>query len=93
MCNGMEEMEVVPVLGFFGSLPTRVIRTRLALTGDPPPCPVTYIVLNQDRLLPPDVQQRMAERVPGAEIVTLDSCHQASLYKPAELAEVLLRYA
>ncbi len=93
LCNGMDPMEVIHMLGFFGAMPTRVLKTRLPLGTDPLPCPVTYVLLTGDRVLPPELQKRMAQRVPGAEIVLVDSCHQVMLYRPKELADVLLRYA
>ena len=93
LCNGMEPMQVVQALGYFGPLPTRVLTARVSLDDVPPPCPVTYIVLNEDRLVPAEVQQRMAQRIPDADILSLDSCHEALLYKPKVLAEMLLKYA
>lgn len=93
LCNGMDPMQVIHFLGFFGPLPTRVLTARISLDDGPPPCPVTYVVLNQDKLLPADLQERMARRIPDVEVVSLDSCHEAMLYKPKELAEILLNYA
>ena len=93
LCNGIDPLEVVHVLGLFGPLPTRVLRSRVSLEKLPPPCPVTYVMLTQDRVLPPRVQQRMADRIADAEIVPLESCHQAMLSRPRELADILLRYA
>ncbi len=93
LCNGMEPMEVVQILAFFGALPTRVLTARLSLGDGPPPCPVTYVVLTRDKLVPPDFQERMAQRVPGVDLIPVDSCHQVSLDKPKELSEILLSYA
>ena len=93
LCNGMEPMEVVQTLGFFGALPTRVLTARLSLDDGPPPCPVTYVVLTKDKLVPPDSQERMAQRIPDVDVIPVDSCHQVTLYKPKELAEILLAYA
>ena len=93
LCNGMDPMQVIHFLGFFGPLPTRVLTARISLDDGPPPCPVTYVVLNQDKLLPADLQERMARRIPDVEVVSLDSCHEAMLYKPKELADILLKYA
>ena len=93
LCNGMGPMEVVEVLGFFGPLPTRVLKTKVPLEDSPLPCPVTYVELTRDRLFPPEAQERMAQRIPGAEIVTLDSCHQVMFENPRQLADVLLRFA
>ena len=93
LCNGMDVMEVVQVLGFFGPVPTRVLTTKLSLDQPEPACPVSYVVLTQDKILPPALQRRMAQRVPEVELVEVESCHQVMHYKPRELAEVLLGYA
>jgi pimeloyl-ACP methyl ester carboxylesterase len=93
LCNGMDPMEVVQVLGLFGPLPTRVLKTRIPLGEWRLPCPVTYVVLTQDRVIPPVLQERMASRVPGVEIASLVSCHQVMLHRPRELADLLLRYS
>ena len=93
LCNGMDQMDVVQTLGFFGPIPTRVLSARLSLDDGPPPCPVTYIVLTQDNILPPEAQERMAQRIADVELISMDSCHQVMLYKPKELAEILLGYA
>ena len=93
LCNDMDPMEVVSSLGFFGPLPTRVLTAKLPLDEGPPTCPVTYVVLSQDKLLPPEAQERMAQRIPGAEVVSVDACHQVMLSKPKELADILLGYA
>ncbi len=93
LCNGMDPMQIIHSLGFFGPLPTRVLTARISLDDGPPPCPVTYVVLNQDKLLPAYTQVKMAGRIPDVEVVFLDSCHEAMLYKPKELADILLKYA
>lgn len=93
LCNGMGPMEVVEVLGFFGPLPTRVLKTKVQSEDSALPCPVTYVELTRDKLLPFEVQERMAQRLPGAEILPLDSCHQVMLENPREMADLLLRYA
>ncbi|MEZ5744534.1 MAG: alpha/beta fold hydrolase [Sphingomonadaceae bacterium] len=52
--------------------------------------PVTYVKCLQDMSLPPDWQDRFAERLHADEVVTLDCGHQAMNTKPAELAAILL---
>jgi pimeloyl-ACP methyl ester carboxylesterase len=93
LCNGMDPMEVVQVLGFFGPLPTRVLNSKIPLGEWNLPCPVTYVVLTQDRVMTRELQERMANRVPGVEIAVLVSCHQVMLHRPRELADLLLRYS
>ena len=93
LCNGMDPMEIVQAVGFFGPLPTRVLSSKVSLGSLEVPYPVSYVVLSEDKLLPPDVQRQMAARIPNAEVLELESCHQAMLYKPRELADMLLGLA
>ena len=93
LCNGVDPMEIVHILGSFGPLPTRVLKAKVSLVEFKIPCPVSYVELTQDRVLPPSIQQRMARRIPNVEVIPLESCHQAALAKPRELADILLRYA
>ena len=93
LCNGMDSMAIVQLLGFFGPLPTRVLKSKLPMETTDLPCPVTYVVLTQDKMIPPDAQARIAERFDGVETVEIESCHQVMAQHPEELAEVLLRYA
>lgn len=93
VCNGVPPMEVAQMVGRFGPMPVRVLKTPLAVAGIKSPCPMTYVVLTRDRLVPPALQRRMAARIPGVEILELDSCHQAMLHRPRELAQLLRRYA
>ncbi len=92
LCNGMDPMEVVHSVGRFGPVARRVLTTKVVLDQPEPTSPVTYVVLNQDKILPPESQHRMAQRVPGVDVVELDSCHQVMLQQPRELAEILLKY-
>ncbi len=93
MCNGMAAGEIAAALGFFGPLPTRALERKVTLPRLEMPCPVSYIVLEQDLLLPRETQLRMARRIPGVELIPLDSCHQAPLHRPRELADLLLGLA
>ena len=93
LCNGIDSMEVVQMMGFFGPLPTRVLKSKLPMETSELPCPVTYVVLTQDKMIAPDAQARIAERFDGVETFEIESCHQVMAQHPKELAEVLLRYA
>ena len=93
LCNGMDSMEVVQLVGFLGPLPTRVLKSRLPMETSKLPCPVTYVMLTQDKMFSPDAQAKVAELFEGAETVQIESCHQVMAQRPHELAEVLLRYA
>ena len=93
LCNGMAPGEVVQMVGYFSPLPTKVLKSRLPIDDTTLPCPVTYIVLTEDKLIPPDAQRRIAERFDEVETVEIESCHQVMAQHPKELADILLRYA
>lgn len=93
VCNGLTPGEMVQAVGRFGPLPVRILTEPFDLGAIKPPCPVTYVVLTGDAAVPPLLQRKMAQRIPGAEILELDSCHEPMLHRPRELAQLLLRYA
>ena len=93
LCNTMDAMEIVQILGFFGPLPTRLLGSRLSAEAAEPPSPVSCIVLTEDKLVSPDAQRRTAERLNSEEVVEIEACHMGLWQKPAAVAEALLRYA
>ncbi len=92
LCNTMDVMEIVQILGFFGPLPVRLLNSGLRLDAELP-APVSCVVLTQDRLISPQAQRRTAERLKSDEVVEIDACHMAAWQRPGELAAALLRYA
>jgi pimeloyl-ACP methyl ester carboxylesterase len=90
LCNGLEPREINRCLGYFGPLPGRLMKTRVDLPLSDLPCPVSYVILDRDRLLSPSLQVAMARLIPDVDIQHLDSCHQAPLHKPRKTAELLL---
>jgi pimeloyl-ACP methyl ester carboxylesterase len=93
LCNGIDPMEIVQAIGFFGPLPTRVFKSKVVAGKLEAPIPVTYLLLKEDRIVTPEAQRRMAARIPNVELLEVDSCHQITLYKPRELADTLLSFA
>jgi len=93
LCNGVEPGEIVQSVGLYGPLATRTLKTKVQMEELETPSPVTYVVLTQDKILPPPIQRRMAERIPDVELVELEACHQAPLYRAREMADLLLGYA
>lgn len=92
LCNTMEAMEIVQILGFFGPLPVRLLNSRLTL-GAELPAPLSCIVLTQDKLISPQVQRRTAERLNSEEVLEIDACHMGIWQRPQAVADALLRYA
>ena len=91
LCNGMETMDVFRHVAAFHPVPLKWLSTRLPVTGVAPSTTVTYVVLEQDRLLAPRMQREYAQRLSCNEVVSLDACHQAMLEQPEELAKIILR--
>ncbi len=89
-CGGLDPMDRIQTIGHFGPLPLKMLTEQVSLSVDALPCPVTYVVLSNDRLISASRQQAMAARIPGATVVQLDSGHQVTMQKPRELAETLL---
>ncbi len=90
LCNGMDTRDITQALGFFGPLPTLALETKVEPSASDIPCPVSYVILDQDKLLPPTLQISMARQIPEIELIHLDSCHQASLQKPVEMGKLLV---
>ncbi|SVA59161.1 uncharacterized protein METZ01_LOCUS112015, partial [marine metagenome] len=57
-----------------------------------PSYPITYIVLNKDRLIRPNIQKNMALDLRGVKIEEIESCHAVMVEKPALLSNKLLEY-
>jgi pimeloyl-ACP methyl ester carboxylesterase len=55
--------------------------------------PLTYVLCEQDRAIPPALQRRMLETAGVTDVVELDTDHAPQLSRTAELAEVLDRRA
>jgi pimeloyl-ACP methyl ester carboxylesterase len=93
LCNCLDTMDIVQAIGFFGALPTRVFKTGVTLGDLNLSVPVTYIVLTRDLIVPPEIQRRMAQRIPNVELREFDSCHEVTLYRPRDLADTLASFA
>jgi len=51
--------------------------------------PTAYVVTTDDRTVEPEVQRRMAERLPGARRATVAAGHDAMITRPIEVAQAL----
>ncbi|MCE2499580.1 MAG: alpha/beta hydrolase [Dehalococcoidia bacterium] len=89
-CRGLDNMQQAQTIGHFGPLPLRMLTHPVSLDLGNLPCPVTYVVLGNDRLITPSRQRAMAARIPNATAVELDAAHQVAVQRPRELAETLL---
>ncbi|WP_238475375.1 alpha/beta fold hydrolase [Sphingomonas cavernae] len=55
--------------------------------------PSTYVICERDGILPPEWQQRFAQRLHAQRIVHIDAGHQAMNTQPELLAELLMTEA
>jgi pimeloyl-ACP methyl ester carboxylesterase len=51
--------------------------------------PTAYVVATKDRTIEPQVQERMANRLPAARRSSIDACHDCMVTHPAEVAGIL----
>ena len=93
MCNGVDPKEIIQTIGFYGALPTRILKTSFAFDEDNFTFPVTYIVLNEDKIFSSTQQSKMARRIPNVDLVDLKGCHQSIMHQPEAMAQVLSKYA
>ena len=93
LCSSMPEEEVNKSVGFFQPVPPRLLKRGISLRDLEPRCPITYVVLKEDKLTPPEAQVRMAQRLGPLELIEMDACHAAMLHQPKELARILESYA
>tara|TARA_B100000809_G_C15042926_1_gene496252 strand:+ start:238 stop:1008 length:771 start_codon:yes stop_codon:yes gene_type:complete len=89
-CNSMDFEEVVKVMGFFRSFPSALLIKPDVLPEAS--YPITYMVLNKDRLILPNIQKSMALDLRGVKIEVIDSCHAVMVEKPTLLSNKLLEY-
>ena len=93
-CNGMDPFDVIQMVGRFVPLPLELLQARLNLDDLALTCPITYVPLWRDRLLPTELQRRMAGRLGGVELVAeLDSSHEVMMERPKQAADIILGYA
>ena len=93
-CNGMDPFDVIQILGRYSPVPTQLVRTKIRLSDISGVCPITYVPLWRDRLVPSQLQRRMAERLAGVDVEDqLDACHQVMIERPRQVADILVKYA
>jgi pimeloyl-ACP methyl ester carboxylesterase len=52
--------------------------------------PTAYVVATNDQTIPPDLQLRLADRLPQARKSEVPACHDCMITRPAEVARALL---
>ena len=91
--RGLQPADCDAVIARLTPEPQRLILDRLDWDPGRVRAPATYILTTRDRVVRPAVQRKMAQTVPGIEIVQVNAGHMEPLVYPEWLASRLLSYA
>ena len=92
-CSDLDEETRGWLVARLGPEPPGPMRERIERVAGPREIPSTYILLEQDQVLPTSFQLEQAETIGADEVVHFDAGHSAFASRPGPLAELLLRYA
>lgn len=92
-CNDLDDETAAWLLGKLGPEPPGPMAEPVRVARLPPGVASTYVLLERDATLPPELQREQARTAGVDEIVAFDSGHSAFASRPRALAELLLRYA
>jgi pimeloyl-ACP methyl ester carboxylesterase len=94
-CNDMDALKTVDFMKRLGSdqWPSASYMEKNWRFEHPDTVPVTYVLCQQDNILPVAWQEKFAERFHAEKILRVDAGHQVMNTQPRALAEILLREA
>jgi len=92
-CNDLDAETAAWLLGNLGPEPAGPMREPVSVAQPPAGVAATYILLERDEALTPELQREQARTLGVADIVSFDAGHSAFASRPRELAELLLGYA
>lgn len=91
-CSDLDAATTDWLRGRLGPQPMGPMEAKATRVAGPPEIPSTYVLLENDEVLPPAYQLEHARRIGVDEIVRMAAGHSAFASRPQELAELLLRY-
>jgi len=92
-CNDLDAETSEWLLSHLCEEPPRLLETIVEIPEAPASIPSSYILLERDESLPPEIQREQARNAAAHEIVSFDSGHSAFAARPRELAALLLGFA
>lgn len=92
-CNDLDEPATAWLLSKLGPEPAGPMREAVPAVSLPAGLPSSYVVLERDEALPPELQRELARTAGADELVSFDAGHSAFASRPRELAELLLGWA
>ncbi|MBK7947414.1 MAG: alpha/beta fold hydrolase [Deltaproteobacteria bacterium] len=91
-CSDLDAATAAWLTSRLGPEPPAPMETKVTRVAGPSGIPSTYILLEQDEVLPPAYQLEHAKRIGAGEIVRLAAGHSAFASQPEALAKKLLAY-
>jgi pimeloyl-ACP methyl ester carboxylesterase len=91
-CSDLDPATATWLKARLGPEPPGPLEAKVTRLAGPPEIASSYILLEQDEVLPPAYQLEHAKRIGVDEIVRLAAGHSAFASQPEALAELLLRY-
>jgi len=89
-CSDLDDETAAWLTGNLGPQPPGVLSEPIERVAGPREIPSTYVLLEKDEVLPPDLQLEQAETLDVDEIVRFEAGHSAFASRPGDLAELLL---
>jgi len=92
-CNDLDPDTAAWLLARLGPEPAGPMREPVPAVALPAGLPASYVLLERDEALPPELQRELARTAGADEILPFDAGHNAFASRPRELAALLLRWA
>jgi pimeloyl-ACP methyl ester carboxylesterase len=92
-CSDLDEATAAWLVERLGPEPPGPMHEAVEIAAGPPDVAATYVLLESDEVLPPDLQREQAAGIGVDDVVSFDAGHSAFASRPAPLAELLLRFA
>lgn len=91
-CNDLDEETTAWLLSNLGPEPAGPMREPVPAVALPAELATSYVLLERDEALPPELQREMARVAGAGELLPFEAGHSAFASRPRELAELLLRW-
>jgi pimeloyl-ACP methyl ester carboxylesterase len=92
-CNDLDPQTTAWLLDRLGDEPPGPMAEPVKAVTLPAELPTSYVLLERDETLPPELQLEQAKHAGVDEVIRFDSGHSAFAAKPRELVELLLGWA
>ncbi len=89
-CSDLDAATAAWLVGRLGPQPMGPMEAKTTRVAGPWSIPSTYVLLEEDEVLPPDYQLEHARRIGVDEVVRISAGHSVFASRPAQLAERLL---